>query len=109
MNSTVLVSDQMIEFFGELYIHEPHELRSRVQFRDYLDLMLRNQEPIRFHDPAHVHRCASGTFLLCERPASSDCGRELHCRDCGSGVVDLAALRASNLKAFGNGHVPELE
>jgi hypothetical protein len=91
MSSTALVSDQMIEFFGELYRHEPSELRSRVQFRDYLDLLLRNQEPVRFHGPSHVHRCACGTFLLCERPANSECGREPRCRDCYA-AVDLAAI-----------------
>jgi hypothetical protein len=108
MNNSAPVSDQMIEFFGELYRHEPSELRSRVQFRDYLALLLRNQEPVRFHDPSHVHRCACGTYLLCERPTNSECGLELYCHDCHSPAVDLAAIHDPNLTVLGTGQVSEL-
>jgi hypothetical protein len=109
MNSIAPVSDQVIEFFGELYVHEPPELRSRVQFRDYLDLLLRNMEPVRFHDPSHVHRCACGTFVLCDSPTNSECGREPRCRDCCSAAVALDTRRTGedlNLRAFGDEPVP---
>ena len=111
MDSTAPVSDQVIEFFAELYMHEPPELRSRVQFRDYLDLLLRYMEPVRFHEPSHVHRCACGTFLLCESPAKSDCGREPRCRDCYPTAADLGTRSARerlNMEAFGAGQVSEL-
>ena len=42
MGDTALFSDQVIEFLGELCVHEPDELRTRIQFRDYLELLLRN-------------------------------------------------------------------
>lgn len=111
MNSTAPVSDQVIEFFGELYMHEPPELRSRVQFRDYLDLLLRNMERVRFHDSSHVHRCSCGTFMLCESPANSECSRQFLCRDCNSAAVGLARSSTGedlNLKTFGAGQVAEL-
>lgn len=87
MSDAAPVSDQTIEFFGELYLHEPDELRSRVQFHDYLLLLLRYQERVRSHDSSHVHRCDCGTFLLCDRPDKSDCGNKPCCRDCDPRVA----------------------
>ena len=85
MSSTVPVSDLVIEFFGELYMHESPEVRSRVQFRDYFDLLLRNSESVRCHNPVHVHRCACGTFVVCENPANSECREsQTSCSDCSS-------------------------
>jgi hypothetical protein len=50
---------------GELYLHEPDELRLRVE-----ELLRRNKPRIVTYNPFHAHRYACGTFLTCEaRPA----------------------------------------
>jgi hypothetical protein len=81
---TIGLPEQVIEFFGELYLHEPAELRGRVQFRDYIGLLSRNMHPNMPYDPLHAHRCVCGTFLLCRTPASKACAHSPCCRDCGS-------------------------
>jgi len=82
MSNTASVSDRVIEFLGELYVHEPYELRMRVQFRDYLELLLRNEPRIMTYSPFHAHRCACGTFLTCEAPSSEECDQKPNCSDC---------------------------
>jgi hypothetical protein len=87
MGDTALFSDQVIEFLGELYVHEPDELRTRIQFRDYLELLLRNTPRITTYHPFHAHRCACGTFLTCEAPSAEACAQQPSCRECRAGSV----------------------
>jgi hypothetical protein len=102
MDTITLIPEQLIEFFGELYLHEPDELRVRVQFRDYLWLLLRNIQPILPHGPLHAHQCACGTFVLCGTPASKACTHNPCCRDCGSLPLDsVRATRQASTKAHG--------
>ena len=102
MESISLISEQVIEFFGELYLHEPEELRLRVQFRDYLGLLSRNMRLVRPQGPLHAHRCVCGTFVLCETPASKECAHNPRCRDCGALPLDRdPATHQASTKAHG--------
>jgi hypothetical protein len=88
MGNTASVSDRVIEFLGELYVHEPYELRMRVQFRDYLELLLRNEPRIMTYNSFHAHRCACGTFLTCEAPSTEECEQKPTCSDCKATSFD---------------------
>jgi hypothetical protein len=89
MEESTLVADQVIEFLGELYLHEPNELQRRVQFRDYLQLLLRNKPRIVTYGQFHAHRCACGIFLTCGASSTEGCAQHPRCRGCDAGPFNL--------------------
>jgi len=97
MDNLTSVPEHVIEFFGELYVHEPDDVRARIQFRDYLGLLLHERLPVSLpHGPLHAHRCICETLVLCETPAGRTCAHNPRCRNCGP--LPLNGAHHSGLK-----------
>ena len=86
MERLLVVDDSVLDFVGELYVHEP-ELKGRVTFADYLAISLHgfpegSERRNEFAETFHAHRCHCGTWVTCERPSfpADACAAEPLCR-----------------------------
>ena len=99
MERLLIVDDSVLDFIGELYVHEPEPVKGRVAFGDYLTISLHgfpegSERRGDFAAPFHAHQCHCGKWVTCETPALSvdACVEEPLCkyhRPLGSGPLLL--------------------